>query len=306
MFDPAIGRWISEDPIEFDAGDENLVRYVGNDPVGKSDLSGLFEISGVGDGPIMSLDPDAYRGAGAYASVWINLDDGEIKALKQDLPAQGDQRGGYLIETNHVKYQVSDYDSGKIRSNDDKRLWFLMFYIMNGKELVSQQSQRDEGNLSQYKALLDFRFGSNGLDLETFKNSKGFITVESTFELYKRGTTVAHRKRFQHQKDWAVRPRVDDSLGEPVIVPGMTIGDYVSRFRGDFIDEVGLISKHFPWRMGAARKPISRKTVEVTFEWEWCEGEEPKIKVIAPDLESGGPDRGKFSGKLGDAPDWDL
>lgn len=44
MFDPAIGRWISEDPIEFEAGDENLNRYVGNDPINKTDPSGLYDI----------------------------------------------------------------------------------------------------------------------------------------------------------------------------------------------------------------------------------------------------------------------
>lgn len=31
-YDPATGRWISQDPLRFDAGDANLYRYVGNDP----------------------------------------------------------------------------------------------------------------------------------------------------------------------------------------------------------------------------------------------------------------------------------
>jgi RHS repeat-associated protein len=29
-YDPLVGRWTSTDPIEFDAGDPNLNRYVGN------------------------------------------------------------------------------------------------------------------------------------------------------------------------------------------------------------------------------------------------------------------------------------
>src|SRR5262249_54514505 len=32
-YDPKTGRWISEDPIGFVAGDTNLSRYVGNNPV---------------------------------------------------------------------------------------------------------------------------------------------------------------------------------------------------------------------------------------------------------------------------------
>ncbi len=40
-YDPAQGRWISQDPIGFAAGDVNLYRYVGNDATGATDPSGL-------------------------------------------------------------------------------------------------------------------------------------------------------------------------------------------------------------------------------------------------------------------------
>jgi RHS repeat-associated protein len=42
-YDPATGRWISEDPIGFAAGDANLYRYVGNGVTGATDPSGLDE-----------------------------------------------------------------------------------------------------------------------------------------------------------------------------------------------------------------------------------------------------------------------
>jgi len=32
-YDSSVGRWISEDPIGFSAGDPNVSRYVGNEPV---------------------------------------------------------------------------------------------------------------------------------------------------------------------------------------------------------------------------------------------------------------------------------
>lgn len=40
-FDPATGRFISEDPLSFNAGDPNLYRYVGNNPLTLIDPSGL-------------------------------------------------------------------------------------------------------------------------------------------------------------------------------------------------------------------------------------------------------------------------
>ncbi len=41
MFDPSIGRWLTPDPIGFAGGDENLYRFVGNNPTNATDPSGL-------------------------------------------------------------------------------------------------------------------------------------------------------------------------------------------------------------------------------------------------------------------------
>jgi RHS repeat-associated protein len=40
-YDPKMGRWISQDPLGFDAGDSNLYRYVNNRATSASDPSGL-------------------------------------------------------------------------------------------------------------------------------------------------------------------------------------------------------------------------------------------------------------------------
>ncbi|MCA9191431.1 MAG: hypothetical protein KDB03_06710 [Planctomycetales bacterium] len=40
-YDPAQGRWLSQDPMGFSAGDANLYRYVGNGPTSRTDPSGL-------------------------------------------------------------------------------------------------------------------------------------------------------------------------------------------------------------------------------------------------------------------------
>jgi hypothetical protein len=41
VYDPIAGRWLSEDPLGYAAGDANLYRYVGNNPVNAADPSGL-------------------------------------------------------------------------------------------------------------------------------------------------------------------------------------------------------------------------------------------------------------------------
>jgi RHS repeat-associated protein len=40
--DPSTGRWMSQDPISFAAGDTNLYRYVNNNPINHTDPSGLY------------------------------------------------------------------------------------------------------------------------------------------------------------------------------------------------------------------------------------------------------------------------
>ncbi len=45
-YDPAVGRFVSEDPIGFLAGDANLTRYVGNGPTLSIDPMGLQEGAG--------------------------------------------------------------------------------------------------------------------------------------------------------------------------------------------------------------------------------------------------------------------
>jgi RHS repeat-associated protein len=44
-YDPLLGRFLSEDPIRFEAGDANLQRYVGNGPTNATDPSGLERVN---------------------------------------------------------------------------------------------------------------------------------------------------------------------------------------------------------------------------------------------------------------------
>lgn len=46
MFSPTLGRWTQNDPIEYDAGDPHLYRFVSNNPTNLTDPSGLVGLIG--------------------------------------------------------------------------------------------------------------------------------------------------------------------------------------------------------------------------------------------------------------------
>ncbi len=43
-YDPAVGRFISEDPLGFDGGDVNLYGYASNSPMMMIDPLGLYDL----------------------------------------------------------------------------------------------------------------------------------------------------------------------------------------------------------------------------------------------------------------------
>ncbi len=55
-YEPKLGRFLSEDPLGFDAGDYNLYRYVANDPLDKTDPMGLYRVDENGN-----LQPETTR-----------------------------------------------------------------------------------------------------------------------------------------------------------------------------------------------------------------------------------------------------
>ena len=58
-YEPTVGRWLTEDPIGFDAGDANLYRYVGNSSANRVDPAGLQEETPIGfkDGQSVQAAP---------------------------------------------------------------------------------------------------------------------------------------------------------------------------------------------------------------------------------------------------------
>lgn len=62
MYHPDLGRFMQKDPIGFDAGDANLFRYCGNDPVNRTDPFGLHSWDNPPDYP--PLSGEQMRGIG--------------------------------------------------------------------------------------------------------------------------------------------------------------------------------------------------------------------------------------------------
>jgi RHS repeat-associated protein len=64
-YDAKVGRWLSEDPIGFSAGDYNLYRYVANAATNATDPSGLQIRGGTGHGGLggeeVSVGPSLNR-----------------------------------------------------------------------------------------------------------------------------------------------------------------------------------------------------------------------------------------------------
>src|SRR5262245_36228830 len=92
-YDADTGRWISQDPLGFDAGDSNLYRYVSNRPVQWSDPSGKqqfttdiqLEDEDVKDGHLeysISVDPNKQGILSSFSFTPTNLADKHVMFIQ--------------------------------------------------------------------------------------------------------------------------------------------------------------------------------------------------------------------------------
>ena len=65
VYSPTLGRWLTNDPLGFAAGDVNFYRYVGNGPIDENDPIGLFPGGGPGN---VVLTPRPSPGSGVKPS----------------------------------------------------------------------------------------------------------------------------------------------------------------------------------------------------------------------------------------------
>jgi RHS repeat-associated protein len=91
-YDSKIGRWTSQDPLGFDAGDSNLYRYVNDSPTNQIDSQGLF--------PQLRIEPQAVAAKGNFgAFAW---------PINWRLTEPAGKDGGYILQHIRVKLSI-DY-----------------------------------------------------------------------------------------------------------------------------------------------------------------------------------------------------
>ncbi len=117
-YDPATGRWISEDPIGFGAGDPNLNRYVGNGPTNFTDAGGMLFPNAVWLA-LQKKDPEVYR--------FLKRFHGEIKTRDTNL-FQSD----FLCEQEHFSFGTQTVWTFDNDVGADKAVDYIIGQIRNG------------------------------------------------------------------------------------------------------------------------------------------------------------------------------
>ena len=69
VYSPHLGRFHQPDPMQFDGGDANLYRYVGNNPVNRVDPLGLYAVVRDNCGEVSVTIPIRFQGPGASPAV---------------------------------------------------------------------------------------------------------------------------------------------------------------------------------------------------------------------------------------------
>ena len=173
MYDPTIGRWISEDPMGFQAGDANLYRYVGNDPQGATDASGL--VRGRVSDEYRELEQQNLEISSLYparVNFWGDPDIARRQRIRQEMLRASDRIRKALdaLENHWCRVQ------SLLRNNGDLSILFgpnqpteanRSFYIRNLRAVLGrlqdangaiavQLNETDRGDAVAYT----YRFGS--------------------------------------------------------------------------------------------------------------------------------------------------
>ena len=107
---PGTGRWTSQDPVGFAAGDANLNRYVQNDPLGHADPSGRDDAGK--NGGTITIGPGVFVPPGTEISPegggWIPFDPGNIPPNVDALVFPG-CNGGLLKIPNYADVTLTGF-----------------------------------------------------------------------------------------------------------------------------------------------------------------------------------------------------
>ncbi|WP_164102594.1 RHS repeat-associated core domain-containing protein [Candidatus Laterigemmans baculatus] len=180
-YDPVVGRWASQDPIGFEAGDANLYRYGSNGPSMSTDPSGRIEVQIVGD-RFTSPNPDRQRN-GIYGSVWMRPEPDEMAKIAL-------AGGGYFIVEDYVRIacRACGQDTDLSGSSRSRRLYEIQ--VIPGLDEVPVYPSNDRGNQGwQYHQMFNAAYAS-GAEYE------GKVSVTTVILLYASPPSEKVRKQF--------------------------------------------------------------------------------------------------------------
>ena len=150
-YDPAIGRWTSQDPLGFDAGDTNLYRYVRNDPLQRGDSSGLRPWKG----EKIEIDTRAYNPSGKDDTEEDKPVGWEIVGLPKITTAGAEV---VIVQVTAVSFSKEEASKEKFQGIAAKcgPLNVQRFYFKTISFVFTFEKERLKEGAKQAKDLVDF------------------------------------------------------------------------------------------------------------------------------------------------------
>jgi RHS repeat-associated protein len=127
-YDASAGRWISEDPIGFAAGDANLNRYVGNEPTGYIDPNGLGKIFG-------GLRTSKFRITTQQGTVYIGTEHEELIGALNKICAAGETIDVMIIKAHGEDGNPIVGEGPWMQSRDG----FILLAVNNGRITIDNK-----------------------------------------------------------------------------------------------------------------------------------------------------------------------
>lgn len=144
MFHPELGRWIQEDPIGFEAGDQNFYRYVANSPANLTDPTGLEPGSSGGPSPV-TPNPISPQEPTGNLEVKYWYDQSPTRTLPESAGVAGQQPAALLREYVGLWLNVKDKKAGqveKIGGREFQRVWAGFKYYDTYTVVGAQQAPK--------------------------------------------------------------------------------------------------------------------------------------------------------------------
>jgi RHS repeat-associated protein len=217
-YDAATGRWISQDPIGFDAGDSNLYRYVRNRPDSWIDPSGWFQTSS-GTNQSKELKDREFTFNGLQLVVDVSTG-GDFKyqakdiknAIKISIEQKNKQKDVSVVNIDLIQTMTFSAYNDK---NEEIKVAFIRVkkseggsvWIKNNELYIDSQSPKSifygSGDLNQTatQAIFADRPNLDTKDVSTVPEGQKVCKIQALFNsfiVYKDGKNVS----FLYQVNW--------------------------------------------------------------------------------------------------------